>query len=348
MVYPVFQRYALCLDTALDELLRQPATEAGFRNRAVARNLMHDHRVGSAREPAFQDCTALRPALREALQRYYDTHVRAPYPDFLDDALNLNNFVAGARVAVDKMDPNTPLLRVINLSRERAAFQWAYYEWSDRRKDRFRQIVNAGAADDRHQAIGEQLAGNAEAFLDAWFDMSSARRKSLRAPGANKPDGPVWAVLAKEFRREMNLRDEANPRDDDAARWFEAVGVDPVDWPVWAILVEYPLWQAGTLVRPTFLDSGGYPLHFPSPPAAPLSAGGLVMNLQADPLPAVLRSEFIHQTIDFQLPHWTAAGQHYAATRRPVAAGIQRQRRAHYKLLSQVYNGVSQWMPQYV
>jgi len=342
-VYPVFQRYTLNLDAALDELLRQPATEAGLRNRAVARNLMHDHRVSPAREPAFQECAALHPALREALQRYYDTRVRTSGPDFLNDALNLNNFVAGARVAVDKMDPNTPLLRVINLSRERAAFQWAYYEWSDRRKDRFRRIVNAGGAAELHGALGEQLVGNAEAFLDAWFAASSARRERLRVPGANKPDGPVWAVLAKEFRREVNPRD-----DDDAARWFEAVGVAPGDWPAWAILVEYPLSEAGTLVRPTFPDSGGYPLHFPSPPSAPLSVGGLVMHLQTDPPPAVLRSEFIHETIDFQLQHWIAAGPHYAETKRLVAAGIQRQRLAHYKLLLRNYNGVSQWMPQCV
>ena len=338
----VFQRDSLILDSALNELLGQPDTELGYRLRAAARNVMHDHRVGLKREGAFQQCMVSEPKLINTLREYYRKHVRSLNPHFLDPEFNQDNFVAGVRIKVDEKDPNTPLIRVLNLSREREAFQWGAREWGDRRNNLFLDIANARNDGGLHAAIGRQLSADTETFLRAWFDMCEARRKALRVSGTGKTEGPVWVTFAKCFLRDVD------PGKDGPDRWFEVVGVHPDTAPVWAVILCYPLRAAGTLARPTILDAGGYSYHFPSPPLAELGEGGFMMDLRPDPAPEQLRNEFIHQTIDFKFDHWTAAGSRYGETTRAGLDGIDQQREVHHALLERSYNGVRSWMPQCV
>ena len=341
-MHPVFQRYPLNLDPALDELLDRPDTELGFRQGAVARNVMHDHRVSPEREEPFRECTVREPKLTNALRQYYDKHVRTGYDaHFLDGKYNKENLVAGARTAIDVMDPNTPLVRVVNLNREREAFQWGAREWADSRKDQFVDIAEAGSDREFHDAIGTRLQEDAETFLGTWLDMRKARR-ALRAAGTTKFDGPVWVTFAKVFEAGVV------PDLDGPDRWFEVVGVHQDETPVWAILLQYTLGEAGTVARPTILDAGGYPYHFPSPPGLGPGLGGFMMDLRLDPACEHLRCEFIHETIDFKLDHWVTAGRRYGQTTRLGPDGIDRQRTAHHKLLDQSYDGVMGWMPKCV
>lgn len=342
-MHPVFQRYTLNLDPALDELLDRPDTELGFRQRAVARNVMHDHRVSPEREEIFRQCTAAEPKLTNALRRYYDKHVRAGNDaHFVDGKYNQENLVAGARTEIDVMDPNTPLVRVVNLNREREAFQWGAREWADPRMDQFVDIAEAGSDRELHDAIGARIQEDIETFLGTWLDMRKARRSALRATGTTKSDGPVWVTFAEVFEGDVD------PSRDGPDRWFEVVGVHLDGAPVWAILLRYTLREAGTVARPTILDAGGYPYHFPSPPGLEPSLGGFMMDLRIDPACEHLRNEFIHETIDFKFDDWVAAGRRYGETTRPGPDGIDRQRMAHHQLLDRSYDGVMSWMPKCV
>jgi hypothetical protein len=342
-MHPVFQRYTLNLDSSLEELLAQPETELGLRLRSVARNVMHDHRVSPPREDSFRTYTVREPKLPNALRQYYNRHVRTSQDaHFLDLALSGDNWVAGAPTKVDLIDPDTPLLRVVNLNGEREAFQWGTREWTDPRNDRFFEIAGARSDTEFHEAIGRQLLEDAEAFISVWLDMRKARRSSLKAAGAKKFDGPVWAMFAKAFL------DDVDPGKDGPDRWFEVVGVHPDTAPVWAILLQYPLRKAGTVARPTILDAGGYPWHFPSPPGADVDLGGFMMDLCIDPPCDHLRSEFIHETIDFEFEYREAAGSRYGETTRTGRDGIGQQRTTHHALLNRRYDDVMSWMPQCV
>jgi hypothetical protein len=339
-MHPVFDRQTLNLDSALGALLSEPGTEMGYRCRAVARNVMHDPRVSRRREEAFRQWTVREPELTNALVEYYNQHVRtAAWAHFLDPLCNQNNFVAGARTTVDLIDSDIPLMRVVNLNRERAAFQWGVDHWADPGKSLFRDIANALSEDQLHEAIGRRLQDDAEEFLQAWFRMLSARREALRALGRGAAEGPVWVTFAKQFLHDVD------PAKEGPDRWFEFVGVHLETGPVWAILLSYHLSEAGTVARPTILDAGGYPYHFPSPQQAALADGGFVMDLRTDPASECLRNEFVHEAIDFKFEHWVAAGRHLGETSGPGSSGIDRQRQIHHELLDRRYAGVKSWMP---
>src|SRR5262245_51719153 len=80
--------------------------------RALAVNLMHDHRVSVDRDRAFtayvgSPCTGA--TLKQGLQGYYEVRVRdAATPDFLDAALNASN--------VHRVHKDLKLVRLLNLS----------------------------------------------------------------------------------------------------------------------------------------------------------------------------------------------------------------------------------------
>jgi hypothetical protein len=227
-------------------------------------------------------------------------------------------------------------MRVVNLSREVTAFQWGKDHADPAARDMFRKIAEAAGTDEYHKVLGTYLKPDPEPFLKAWFAMCKLRRAVV----GRGIDGPVWALWAKQFRRDVRLKK------DGPDRWFEAVGVCPDRTPVWAILLQYPVRLAGTLVRPTILEARGYPQYFPSPKKAALGRGGFVMDLRWVPAPAVLRSEFIHETIDFEFRHWKAAGKRVDEFKGPPLLGIAAQRRAHHNLLRKHYTGVMKWMPE--
>jgi hypothetical protein len=260
----------------------------------------------------------------------------------LNEALNGDNWAAGVPLKVDVIDPDTPLLRVVNLDREREAFQWGANEWADPRNDRFFDIASAGSDTELHEAIGGQLQEDPMEFISTWLDMRKVRRSSLKAAGSTEFDGPVWAMSAKVFFDDIDLGK------DSPDRWFEVVGVHLDTAPVWAILLQYPLRDAGTVARPTILDAGGYAYHFPSPPGINAGLGGFMMDLCIDPACDHVRGEFVHETIDFKLEYWVAAGNRYAETTRTGRDGIGRQRTTHHGLLDRSYDGVMSWMPECV
>lgn len=337
-MHTVFDRTNLNYDAALDDLLSRGEKESDFRLRATGRNVEHDFRVPEKVEPMFDVCVKARTNLPDAVNQYFERHVLGAKPNFLNPDLNASNFAAGKLVDPDKVDPNSTLMRVVNLSREETAFQWGKDHAAPAARDMFRKIVEAGVAGaaEYHKVLGSYLQPDPELFLKAWFAMCKLRRAVV----GRGIDGPVWALWAKQFRRDVRLKK------DGPDRWFEAVGVCLDGAPVWAILLQYPVRLAGTLVRPTSLEAKGYAQHFPSPKKAALGKGGFVMDLKCVPAPAVLRSEFIHETIDFDFRHWKAAGRRVGEIMDPSPPGIAAQRRAHHKLLRKHYTGVMKWMPE--
>jgi hypothetical protein len=135
---------------------------------------------------------------------------------------------------------------------------------------------------------------------------------------------------------------------------LQAVGVVR-DTQVWVAVVQYPVattYRDIQLFRPTQLEAGSYPYHFPSPPQAELAKGGFTMFLN-QPAPEkryiqpALVSEYVHAQVDFTIKNWRSAGGLVDVTKRPVAGALQDQRRRHWELLGTRYGPtlISEWMP---
>ena len=133
-------------------------------------------------------------------------------------------------------------------------------------------------------------------------------------------------------------------------RWLQAVG-KPTEESMWVTVVRYPLVASRKapikLYRPTQLDAGWFPHHFPSPPPTPLARGGHTMFLCADnegrPGNGLVH-EYIHQSFPFSIRHWYKGGQ-LLEVAGAVQGHLPRQRQKHIDLLEQHYPGeVEDWI----
>ena len=301
--------------------------------RAVARNLMHDHRVDKIRESVLRSFFR-KPldagAFEEAVTAYRDDHVRyTATPDFINDAVNRPNILAGTTFGEHVVSRDLELGRVLNLSMR------DFYSTA-----RDRGVKAFASAPD-----GDPI--RTKSWIDVHMEEEASRIRFVRAVLANLwpnkgtyPFEPCWVTTWDVLEAVA---------DEPASRWAEVVGVPaaPGDW---LILLRYRVREVGTLVRPTQLDSGWNAIHFPSPPTTPLAGGGHPMDLGIKGCPAALRPEFIHQHIEHPPAHWETAGSR--TDRVPdnevlAERDIIFQRRRHWTLLRDRDGApIPAWMPE--
>ncbi|MBI1786386.1 MAG: hypothetical protein HYR60_02400 [Acidobacteria bacterium] len=296
--------------------------------RAMARNLMHDHRVSPEREADF-DAFGGRPrsaeAIRRAITDYFQERIRVQKkPAFLDEATNLGNIVFGSAEVRDPLLSDYELARVVDLTGLDRVF-------SEARRGgmaQFQGFTQETAADSEGRGTNRFLEPwlttgpeRAEEFIEAVLQAMNRFRRTT-------PHHPSWTTGWLAFRDYI---------DAGAERWLELVGVPKSVFPRWLIVLRYTVGEAGTVVRPTQLDAGWNAFHFPSPPQAARNVGGHPMDLRTSPPANGLIPEFIHEQIDHRMEHWIRAGGLSGATARVVDGDLASLRRTHHRLLVRSY-----------
>jgi len=299
-------------------------------NRAVAHNLIHDHRVSEERASHFFDLVSQEPVdgarLQVALEDYLKDRVRPdPTGTFLDRGKNGDNFIT------EDPDDNS-LAHVLDLSGLTTVLRWGAR----------RGMLAGFASGDRvtdpeiEDFLGRRLAGEAaqrEATVSAILAVLRACRTEL-------PWNPSWVTAWTHFEGSVTTEPES---------WAEAVGMARATPARWLIVLRYQTEEVGQLVRPTQLDAGWYSFHFPSPPYAPTRMGGHPMSLrdgQPMPDPVVLLPEYILEQIEPRLEHWVAGGRRCDITRRTIGTRLKEYRDRHYGVLARAYGpeNIERWM----
>ena len=325
--------------TALAQVLLGACTPATpVRSRAMARNLLSEHRLSNERFAVFANFAGTLVAvdrIARAIEDYQATEVRpvkgGPLPAYQRPENGNNAVEIPARSHVVTILDLTGLGRVY--AEARPSFKLP----------QFRDYAVTNPADSMQ--INDFLASRLgdpnqqEAFLKAIIRALSLYRRHV-----DQQVRPTWVA---EWR---SLQPFLSPGD--PARWLRAVGV-PRDQPVWLAVFRYPVKTRKReikLFRPTQIDAGWYAHHFPSPPEAVPSKGGHAMDLREGPEgDKTLVSEYLHAQSDLTIADWRAAGRLVGYTGAPVSGDLSEQRKAHWNLLQTSYgDGVLSWMPDYV
>ena len=310
--------------------------------RAMARNLLCEHRVSAERFAAFSASAGeltMLDRVQRAIEEYQTAEVRPSISLGLLPAYarpeNENNSV--------ELPPGTHVGTVLDLTRLGRVYAEAKAAF---RLPEFRAYA---VTDPRNHSqvngfLGDQLNDPArkEPFLKALFHAWTRYRN-----GIEERVHPTWVA---EWKSLEPFLDPDKPR-----RWLRAVGV-PRDSAVWLAVLRYPVKDRKReikLFRPTQLDAGWYAHHFPSPPQAVLSSGGLTMFLRESDHGGKeevnrLVSEYLHAQIDFTIDDWHRGGSLVSFTNQAVTGFLEQQRRAHWRLLQSAYgvSGVCGWMPE--
>jgi len=158
---------------------------------------------------------------------------------------------------------------------------------------------------------------------------------------------PIWAASWDHFNRASI---QGIP-----SSWLEAVGVPCDSGPSWLMLFRYsypseppdPSNPRERLYRPTQLEAGIFPYHFPSPKCAELKDGGQTMKLVENGLvEQFLVSEYVHEEIKFTRDHWIAAEALLECAVVNSYQSLMSYRRRHRSLLGVIYGEqkVKKWM----
>lgn len=317
---------------------------------AMAWNLLSDHRISEQRFDSFQRAADEAPpiiddaTLSDALGHYWSNEInerRSPatdapesdWPEFLRETINGRNHHGGS-FADETLAPmphgNVRLVRVINLCKMGAVF------------DRARGLGNSAFSDcppfTRHprfamdllQWLDRQLSGIENASEAVLRDQPflKALLTWMNEDRGKNPYQPAWATYWGSFA----LGDTDSPE-----RWEERLGVrSAFTQPRWLLLLRYTVREARLLVRPTQLDAGWYPPHFPPPPEAGLAHP---VDLGTSPPHVELLPEFIHEQIDHHPHHIVSC----ARAEPPQGDEFVARRHRHLAWLCDRYTPASGW-----
>lgn len=318
-----------------DEAIAQWCDSTDTWRRAMARNVMHDHRVSKAREHAF-DTFGKQPRtpddLEKAIVKYFEEKIRTKtLPHYVYRTVNENNLLIGADLLKPRIHKDVQLVRVLDLNGLGRVLQWA------RIQKKWGRVFADFPRSQNDQEISRWIDGilqgapreKIEQFVATVLDIMNKYRQAY-------PFQPTWATTWSAF--------EAHERHG-PDRWLQVLGM-PKPAPRWLILLRYPVREAGTIARPTQLDAGWQGYHFPSPPQAPLFVGGHPMDLRIFPKPTSLLPEYIHKQIDHPLYHWTNLGGKIGRTQASSREELSSQRKVQHELLASIYGrAVYSWMP---
>lgn len=320
--------------------------------RAIAHNLMCDHRVTLERARAFHDFVRSRvpvtsgpplssQLLEVALREYHEEQVRGVgrsswprVPGFLRPC-NAFNAVYGHPDVAEPLPGNLELGRAINLSRlARVVAQGRREGISE-----FQTVFAGGRPDEMEGSPFEDTWNrhlNQRLFApgERRSDLIVALFDALNQYSGNHPHNPSWAgrwLLMSDYLI------EGRPE-----RWCACVGV-PVYLHDWIIVVKYTVAETGTLLRPTQFDAGVAPYHFPSPPGMRVCEGGLAMHLERECRELV--AEFVHAQIPLRFEHWLGANKLCAQVTENNNNMLVKSRHDHRERLSRRFgNPIADWI----
>jgi hypothetical protein len=303
----------------------------------MARNIMFDHRVSESREDSFdqfvqEPCTAA--SLRRGCDEYFKEKIRVrTLPEYVYSRINGNNLINASIAVPPAINKDRRLVRILNLNKLMYIFQWA------RSVGTWRAVFDTLPSPSDEAAVGrwvdKRMTSTARAidkFIEVVLDVLSRYREDY-------PFQPTWVTTLDSFI----------PHQTEAPnRWAEVVGVAEGK-PQWLIVLCYTVREAGTIARPTQLDSGWNAYHFPSPPDAALSLGGHPMDLRISSRATTLLPEYIHKQINHPLSHWLYLDRLYGRTAEKPPSGLSLQRRCHFELLLRTYGpSVYNWMDTWI
>jgi hypothetical protein len=309
-------------------------------------NLFHDHRINAARFGQFT-ARLLRSrisiidsqTMRRAIEDYHECCVQrapnaeTPIPHFLSRE-NSENFHDGVG-ALTPPHSNKQLVRVVNLTLMHSVFQSARLNRVSEFATYDLPTSRTGTRSSRTAWLDWQFAD----FIrnpDFAYNQDRLKRNSVLTAllqfvnntRHTSPYEPAWTTLWSAFRD----NDWRSPE-----RWHKLVGLRPPQEPSWLLLLRYPVRLAGTLIRPTQLDGGWYPQHFPVPPSATV---GHAMEMDftrslASPLP-----EYLHEQIDHEPEHLFALGRLHG----PFAStSLMAPQQRHTAVLEREYSDAVGW-----
>ncbi|HEX7957630.1 MAG TPA: hypothetical protein VF508_11840 [Pyrinomonadaceae bacterium] len=318
--------------------------------RAVAVNLSCEHRVPPEQEAEFRhffrplspDPREQDRALRAALDDYVEEMVRPELPA-RRLGINLVADCLGGQCC-EGFDMDADLANVLNLSRLmpvlKVAANSTREEWKPLRDvpipDVTRPYHEYDEWLDRNLEGKSPQSDEVKNFVEAVFSV-------LRFSRATKgPYNPTWVTTWEKFEP---FAEELAGGMRSPDRWNQVVGVGTLG-DQWQIVLRYPARKAGRIFRPTQLDGGSYPYHFPSPAAAGMGLGGHPMDLSGPAPTQALLPEYIHEQIEPDISYWINAGRLLGRTAGEDYSLPELRRRHHERLKGQYGEGVAEWMPR--
>lgn len=311
---------------------------------SMALNLRHDHRVSEMREQRFRAYFLRKYDLREALDDYVWESVKAPAsPHFCEPWCD--NLVADciSGEGCENFDSDIDLATVISLNGLSRPIKDTYPNLVNEMPE-WRELIDVETQASDEQSNSTPWRNKFDGWLeDNLKDKSTLEVESFlgkifkvlnhRLTVEKKHYNPVWVTTWDIFERHANSG---------ADRWNQVVGV-PREAPTWQIVLRYPAGKVPCLYRPSQLDGGYYPQHFPSPPVLAKAEGGLTVDLGASV--SMPLNEYIHRQIELDIGHWIAGGRLIGKTSF-TAYELPSVRTHHYQKLISNYDEVviRDWM----
>ena len=323
-----------------DALLVQLANVKGLSN--FASNLMYDHRVSQERATEYRkflpDPSLITPqSFKTAAEEYRKERVQQSPFDFLNKKINGNNDPALHPISAP-LRRTRFLTRVLNLSRLSPLF----FNLKSSLKNKYAALLVSSAPSRRRSTTTLRSTGPLNPAFDALMNDQDWIYNSPCPPTTNKlcqlivdllndnpKHNPVWATWWSRLSSIVSSW-PIHPE-----KWLTRLGVEANEGD-WIALLKYPLSHAGTLIRPTVLDTKPESFHFPSPPSKPLEHGGCTMSLVPDY--RRLLPEWIHGQGTWMVDHFVAVVKMKAAIKVSPTA-----RDFHRNLISQHFPKDYNW-----
>ncbi len=300
-------------DARLEEQVRALQASEEVVDRAVAANIVHDHRVSKERFRSFQRVLEDQPNLQLAFEEYRDRHRTEYCSDFnvrnLRSADDLGNQICLQLIRFDEF------VRQALVGAQREEREYALG---------LSQLSVAGEGDDgpldNWEAFHNWIGSLPEERHDEVFDaalraLSEARMGSRRAVWVT-PDLSVGGLLSDSIDRIARLLGVWHPR------------------PQYAILVAYDFDGLSRPYRPCWLEAGPHPYHFPSEPESRL---GYAMDLDAEGRNLV--GELVHFPEPLKAWNWKRAFRKFGLVGGGPEPDLLESRRRHHEKLP----GTERW-----
>lgn len=317
--------------------------------RAIAINLECDHRVSIEREVEFRQYFELFDGdLEKSLYQYCDEKVvNAETPLFCQPCIA--NYEDGDYNFCEGFDRNLQLATVLTFHKLLSKIKGLDYLsieselWDTGLVEARNNSIEFGLWLDKHLlnedgSPKDSQSDEVKSFIRAIFELFNF---GLFDDAGNYNENtrikPFWVTDWNKFSGYTNA---------DVDRWNQVVGVWR-QYKTWQIVITYPVSAVDILYRPTQLDGGFYPQHFPPPRDVSSAMGGFTMDWgTADD---TLLPEFIHKQIKLEYEYWENAGCLIGKTNQ-LPCDLRTARLTHYeKLKSRTEEFDSsklfEWMP---
>lgn len=335
--YAVYETFLLEAKNSSDKQLR-----------AIAINLECDHRVSVERELEFRDYFEFFDGnIEKSLQHYCDEKVvNADSPLFCLPCISKND--TGISVCCEGFDNDLQLATVLTFHKLRLRIKDLDYLsiqsdlWDTGLVEARNDSVEFSDWLDKHlldtnDNLKDPNSDEVKSFIKNIFEISNC---GLMDEGGNYNEHtrikPFWVTDWNKFKVYTDL---------DVDRWNQVVGIFR-PYETWQIVITYPASIVDALYRPTQLDGGFYPQHFPPPPDITSATGGFTMDWGTTD--EKLLPEFIHKQIKLEYEYWENAG-HLIGKTSQMLCDLNFSREKHFEKLKQSgefdLEKLLEWMP---